>query len=94
MLRAIGVGAAGTLVSTAARGADDSAKTHKTEVVIVGAGFAGLTAARELVRKGRNVTVWKRVIALGVESKEDNLLVELWMWAGCGSARPRQESSK
>jgi monoamine oxidase len=57
VLRAVGFGAAGTLASTAARGADDSAKTHKTDVVIVGAGFAGLTAARELVRKGRDVTV-------------------------------------
>jgi monoamine oxidase len=54
--------------------------THRADVVIVGAGYAGLTAARELVRKGRSVVVvearervggraWNHKLANGVVSE-------------------------
>ena len=57
VLKGIGLGTAATLTPAFGRADDNSVQSRKTEVVVVGAGFAGLTAARELVRKGRKVVV-------------------------------------
>ena len=62
-----GVAAGATAVTAALPGDADAKKKHKkkkhgrhtrtVDVAVVGAGFAGLTAARELVRDGRSVCV-------------------------------------
>ena len=56
LLRALGVGAASTLATSLSHGSDKS-QTGTADVVIVGAGFAGLMAARNLMRAGRKVVV-------------------------------------
>ncbi|MBS0475288.1 MAG: flavin monoamine oxidase family protein [Proteobacteria bacterium] len=53
---AAAVAAAGTALPGAALAAG-KAPSRKVDVVVIGAGFAGLTAARELVRAGRSVVV-------------------------------------
>ena len=56
LLRALGLGAASTLATSLAHGSEQD-QTGSADVVIVGAGFAGLTAARKLMREGRKVVV-------------------------------------
>jgi monoamine oxidase len=58
-LKLLGLGAAGSLLGGAARGAKlvRSGGTRSVDVVVVGAGFAGLTAARALVAAGRKVVI-------------------------------------
>jgi monoamine oxidase len=57
-LKLLGVGTVG-VAGSAAIGCSPtpSAETKKVDVVVVGAGFAGMVAARELVRKGKSVVV-------------------------------------
>jgi monoamine oxidase len=57
--RLIGAGAAGAgvLLSGVPAGALARRRARRADVVVIGAGFAGLTAARELVRAGRSVIV-------------------------------------
>src|SRR5918996_717107 len=58
--RFLGSGAAAGAGAVAAGAIDAAAArsvTRRADVVVVGAGFAGLTAARELVRKGKSVLV-------------------------------------
>ena len=55
--RLIGAAGAGVLLSGVPAGALARRRTRRADVVVVGAGFAGLTAARELVREGRSVIV-------------------------------------
>lgn len=54
LLRLIGFGAAGTLAPARVRAEE---KPGRANVVVVGAGFAGLTAARKLKRQGKKVIV-------------------------------------
>src|SRR5213596_3518939 len=51
----IGAAAAGAAVAALPRSSD--AATRSADVIVVGAGLAGLTAAREIVRAGRSVIV-------------------------------------
>jgi monoamine oxidase len=50
-------GTAMTVVPAAARAAQKQAAARAADVVVVGAGLAGLTAARQLVARGRSVVV-------------------------------------
>jgi monoamine oxidase len=52
-----GAAAAGATVALPAAAASGGAKTRRADVAIVGAGLAGLTAARQLARRGRSVLV-------------------------------------
>ncbi|HTD27147.1 MAG TPA: FAD-dependent oxidoreductase, partial [Candidatus Elarobacter sp.] len=51
----IGAAAAGAAVAALPKSSD--AATRSADVIVVGAGLAGLTAAREIVRAGRSVIV-------------------------------------
>ena len=73
VLRFVGVGAAGTLASTLTRAADNSGEDRKTDVVIVGAGFAGLTAAKNLAGTGRKVAVLEARDRVGGRVKRGQL---------------------
>ena len=55
--RLIGAAGAGALLTGLPTGALARRRTRQADVVVVGAGFAGLTAARELVRHGKSVVV-------------------------------------
>ena len=54
-LKVLGVGAAGTLISSKLAGQSD--QSRETDVVVVGAGFSGLVAARNLLRAGKRVVL-------------------------------------
>lgn len=56
-LKILGGVAAGSLLRVPLRARPGAAGTRRVDVVIVGAGFAGLTAARELMRQGRSVAL-------------------------------------
>lgn len=56
LLGAAGAGA-GALVGTGAATARTAASAHRVDVIVIGAGLAGLTAASDLVRGGHSVVV-------------------------------------
>jgi monoamine oxidase len=55
--RLIGAAGAGALLTGVPSAALARRSARRADVVVIGAGFAGLTAARELVRRGRSVIV-------------------------------------
>src|SRR5207244_5933793 len=55
--RLLGAAGAGALLAGVPAGALARRTVRHADVVVVGAGFAGLSAARELVRSGRSVVV-------------------------------------
>jgi monoamine oxidase len=55
--RLVGAAGAGALLAGVPAGALARRRVRHADVVVVGAGFAGLTAARELVRRGHSVIV-------------------------------------
>jgi monoamine oxidase len=58
-LKLLGTGATATLAAAPLYASDPSQPTaaHRVDVVIVGAGFAGMMAARSLIRSGKKVVV-------------------------------------
>src|SRR3954453_16549956 len=55
--RLVATAGAGALLAGLPAGALARRRTRHADVVVVGAGYAGLTAARELVRRGHSVVV-------------------------------------
>ena len=58
-LKALGIGGAATIVvdPLLANGQTEQGSAHHVDVVVVGAGFAGMMAARTLIRSGKKVVV-------------------------------------
>ena len=91
---AAAVGAAATLpAGTAAAAAPaTAARTRRVDVVVVGAGLAGLTAARALVKRGRSVAVLEARARVGGRTLNASLgggkVVEVGgQWIGPGQDR-------
>src|SRR5215467_11816162 len=70
-LKVLGVGAAGTLIPADLAGQSD--QSRETDVVVVGAGFAGLIAARNLLRAGNRVVLLEARDRVGGRVKSGQL---------------------
>ncbi len=92
-LKILGAGAAASLVRGSVRGSASSSApgTRRADVVIVGSGFAGLLAARELVRRGKRVVVLDARNRVGGRVKAGTIAghgIDLGgMWVGPKQAR-------
>ena len=64
---------------------------HDVDVAVVGAGLAGLSAARTLVAAGRTVASFSKpeTGSPGAPSEGSSATACRWRWAASGSARPR-----
>jgi monoamine oxidase len=83
-LKVLGLGAAGALIPVELGGQSD--QSRETDVVVVGAGFAGLIAARNLLRAGKRVVLLEARDRVGGRVKGGKLAghpVDLGgMWVG------------
>ena len=86
VLRLLGVGAAGALIPDVAQAASDSAQPHRVDAIVVGAGMAGLAAARTLRQSGKKIVVLEARDRVGGRVKAGNLAghtIDLGgMWVG------------
>jgi monoamine oxidase len=86
MLRLLGVGAAGVLIPDVSQAAPDSERPHRVDAIVVGAGMAGLAAARTLRRSGKKVVVLEARDRVGGRVKAGKLAghtIDLGgMWVG------------
>ncbi len=94
-LKILGAGAAATLLPAPlrARRSEPGEGTRAADVVVVGAGFAGMCAARELRRKGRKVALLDARDRIGGRVKAGTIAgqtVDLGgQWVGAGHERLR-----
>ena len=88
VLKILGAGATGLAAPAFALGDN---KTNRVDVVVVGAGFAGLMAARNLKRRGRNVVVLEARNRVGGRTKAGQIAGQLvdtgGMWVGPSQTR-------
>jgi monoamine oxidase len=86
VLRLLGVGAAGALIPNVSQAVPESPQAHRVDTIIVGAGMAGLAAARALRRSGKKVVVLEARDRVGGRVKAGNLAghtIDLGgMWVG------------
>jgi monoamine oxidase len=86
MLRLLGVGAAGSLIPDASQATPDSPQSRRVDTILVGAGMAGLAAARTLRRSGKKIVVLEARDRVGGRVKAGKLAghtVDLGgMWVG------------
>jgi len=81
---AVATGAAAALPDSALADGNERGGPKEVEVVVVGAGFAGLTAARRLRRAGRGVVVLEARDRVG--GRTHGLQVAPGAWADAGAA--------
>jgi monoamine oxidase len=90
-LRLLGAGAAGSLAARIGRGATSRTPPARADVVVVGAGLAGLAAAQRLRRRGRSVVVVEARDRIGGRMRAGRIAgqtVDLGaMWVGPGQDR-------
>ncbi|MBZ5722631.1 MAG: flavin monoamine oxidase family protein [Acidobacteriia bacterium] len=92
-LKLLGLGTAGVLAEDVLHGTEVASPSspQATEVVVVGAGFSGLAAARNLVRQGRKVIVLEARDRVGGRVKPGKLAghtIDLGgMWVGPSQTR-------
>ena len=92
--RLIGAGAAagaGALVTGASPAGARRLRSRKADVVVIGAGFAGLTAARELVAKGKRVVVLEARDRVGGRVWNHELGNGVWSERGGTFVGPTQD---
>src|SRR5437588_11114709 len=86
MLRLLGVGATGALFPDAACAASDAPPPRRLDTIVVGAGMAGLAAARALRRSGKQIAVLEARDRVGGRVKAGKLAghaIDLGgMWVG------------
>src|SRR3954452_25073296 len=92
--RLIGAGAAagaGALVTGASPAGAKRLRSRKADVVIVGAGFAGVTAPRELAAKGKKVVVLEARNRVGGRVWQHELGIGVWSERGGTFVGPTQD---
>jgi monoamine oxidase len=91
LLRLLGVGVAGTLIPDVAQAAPGLPQPRRVDAIIVGAGMAGLAAARTLRRSGKKVVVLEARDRVGGRVKAGKLAghtIDLGgMWVGPSQTR-------
>src|SRR3979411_3525441 len=91
VLRLLGLGAAGALVPDVSQAAPGPAGPRRVDAIIVGAGMAGLAAARTLRRSGKKVVVLEARDRVGGRVKAGKLAghtIDLGgMWVGPSQTR-------
>jgi len=91
LLRLLGVGAAGALIPDVSQAAPGLPQPRRVDAIIVGAGMAGLAAARTLRRSGKKVVVLEARDRVGGRVKAGKLAghtIDLGgMWVGPSQTR-------